>query len=352
MDYLAEDRINAELPRKALVTCAQVKNAVLSLMINPNDIGSRLTLIMFAKPDFAEKDDLISLAVLSRYARRIALTIMKYDRERGSLLYFLRKVFVRAEQDVYYRIREIIRAEELHYEYPVFEFAGSDDELAEDESELPPDDYFDDDDSFYYQDDGVDYSEISGFSIIIDIDLSADEYLNRLAYDKSFGGVIKTESIFRKKKDGSTTDVLSPAFKMSNEELIAVLINLKQEEERLKEVIELFKPQISALNPAVCTPLFESFYAEHYTTPTAKRQQNLRVMVFDKMVLGEYNLSELDKLYRDTYKEAPPIKPKEARYGNRAKRIIKAFLDWCSENSEKNPDVEYIVRHKTVFERE
>jgi hypothetical protein len=343
IDYLSPERL--KMPADPQYTYEQVKMAALSLMIDPNDIGSRMILSWYARPEEFEKSDSLSFAIQSRFATRIARAMLKYDRERGDLRHFLRKVFVRAEQDVYYQIKKIIEAEEKGYKVTVGDYDGIEKALAEEIGVLSPLDYD--------GDDGVDYNEKPGFSEIKDIEILAQAYLDYLVNSKPFGETIK-RLLFQQTTDGIVTTVLLPEFRMSDDELSAVIKQQMQNEQRKNEVLALFRPHPPALNPAVYTPMFEEFYAQYYTpNDRAKSQQNLYVAVFKNMILGKYNPKELKELYVSKYKEQPPIRVSEARYGNRARGIFIEFLDQCIEDAkkaEKKLEVVSLLEKKSKLE--
>jgi hypothetical protein len=121
---------------------------------------------------------------------------------------------------------------------------------------------------------------------------------------------------------------------MSEDELNSALALLQQNERRRRLLINLYRPQTPTLNPKTLTPQFKRYYEEQYKTDKGKREQRVYELVFEKMILGAYDLDEVEAEYRKLYNEEPPIGAKSARYSERAKRIFAEFWRRRNPNSE------------------
>ncbi|MDR1000069.1 MAG: hypothetical protein LBL96_04605 [Clostridiales bacterium] len=302
MDYLAiENIIETRLMNNDGLSRRGVKDAALCLMLNPNDTWARLCLIMYSRPELADNSDSKSLAIQSRFATRIAHSIHKYDRERSPLLKFLLRLATFAELDVCGYTKKL-GASDAGIGYDVC--ADSDVRL----------DYADSNGLEYY-DEGV---------------IRAESYLANLIYEKPFGETIKFP-LFEKDSDGKITPI-TPTIKMSAEELKSTLVLLLQNEQRIRDLIALYRPCATALNPAVILPGFAEYYAARYKTDKGLKEQPLYELVFEMMILGKSDLDEVEAEYRKRHNsEEPPVKAKQARYSERGKRILAGFWDWLDE---------------------
>jgi hypothetical protein len=317
MDYLAEENI-IKTRRVAAgdLHPRDVKNAVLCLMLNPNDTWARLLLILYTRPDLAESSDGKALAIQSRLATRIARGIHKYDRERSPLLKFLLKSATLAELDVYDYLNRI---------------AGADEGTAAGIGERA----------------GVagtlDYNEPGGFGFFGVKSIRTESYLARLIYEKPFGETIRFP-LFEKDKDGRITPLLAPTLKMSEDELKSALIILLQNEQRTRDLISLYRPQTPTPDPALLMPRFKEYYESCCRGKIGKirqkweRERALYELVFEKMILDTCNLEDVEAEYLSRYGEEPPARAKQARYSERGKRILAGFEDWRGSNSENRAE--------------
>jgi hypothetical protein len=267
-------------------------------MLNPNDTWARLTLVMYARPDLAELSDSKSLAIQSRFATRIARGIHKYDRERSPLLKFLLRLATFAELDVYDYLKRI----------------GDSGTVKANDGGT----------------DVLDYTDFDGCGILGDNELQAEKYLSMLIYEKPFGETIQFP-LFQKDSDGRKTPIIAPILKMSEEELKSALVLLLQNEQRVRDLIEVYRPKTPAMNPAVLLPRFTEYYETRYKTAKARAEQRLYAIVFEKMILNNCGLEDVESEYLGRYGEAPPVKAKQARYSERGKRILEGFWDWLDE---------------------
>jgi hypothetical protein len=223
----------------------------------------------------------------------------KYDRERSPLLKFLLRLAALAELDVYAYLNKLRGANN----------AGGANAAAVD---------------------SLDYNERDGFGFGEVGDLRAESYLAKLIREKPFGGIIKFP-LFEKDAEGRVTPILAPTLKMSEEELKSALVLLLQNEQRARDLLDLYRPQTPAPNPAVHMPAFTEYYEARYNSSKSEKEQRLYELVFELMLLGGRGLSDVETEYRVRYGEEPPISAKQARYSERGKRILAGFWDQFDE---------------------
>jgi hypothetical protein len=314
MDYLAEENIiRTRRVAGGDLHPRDVKNAVLCLMLNPNDTWARLLLILYTRPDLADSSDGKALAIQSRLATRIARGIHKYDRERSPLLKFLLKSATLAELDVYDYLNRIAGADKWTAAH-IGERAGA-----------------------------FDYNEPGGFGFFDAKSIRAESYLARLIYEKPFGETIRFP-LFEKDKNGRITPLLAPTLKMSEDELTSALIILLQNEQRTRDLISLYRPQTPTPDPALLMPRFREYYEDCYKGEAGKirqkweRERALYELVFEKMVLDTCSLESVEAEYLRRYGKEPPARAKQARYSERGKRILAGFADWRGANSENGAE--------------
>ncbi|MDR2655320.1 MAG: hypothetical protein LBC56_04495 [Oscillospiraceae bacterium] len=319
MDYLDESKIiHTRAINRNEITPSDVKNAALCLMINPNDIGSRCLLIIYARPDLSDKSDGKSLAIQSRFATRIARGIHKYDRNRAPLLKFLLRLATLAELDVCGYLKKI-SGKNTDEERTDWGKAGRTNKTGIINKNRDADGAY-----------SLAYAEFSEFSFLSDDNIRAESYFAALVYKKPFGETIKFP-LFEEGEDGRITPILAPELKMSEEELKSVLLLLLQNEQRARALISLYRPQTPALNPAVLLPRFREYYSMLYKTKKGRAERRLYELVFELMIIGGGSFEDTETEYRRLYGEEPPVKAKQARYSERGKRIFENFWEWLGE---------------------